>query len=242
MPKKKPNLNLKNLNSPKTVSTDMSPVITIDGPTGAGKGTIGKLLAEKLNWHFLDSGAIYRVLALAALQQNIKIDNHEALESLASTLDLEFIDKKNKPQKILFRGIDVSAAIRQEGCGVFASEIAILPRIRTALLDTQRRFRTRPGLVADGRDMGTIVFPDAILKIFLTAGTRERAIRRYQQLQEKGINVSLHDVELDLVDRDMRDEKRIVAPLKPSSDAFIIDATNLSIDEVLQTIIKKINI
>lgn len=215
------------------------PVITIDGPTASGKGTIGKKLAKTLGWNFLDSGAIYRVLALTALNRGIEAKEHETIVSLAYDLDINFVPGDS--DKIISSGVDVTMAIRQEGCGVFASQIAGLPKVREALLDCQRRFRALPGLVADGRDMGTLVFPDAIIKIFLTASVKERARRRYLQLQDKAISANLHDVELDLVERDARDEGRLVAPLKPAPDAVIIDATNLTVDEIIERIISLMN-
>jgi cytidylate kinase len=211
------------------------PVIAIDGPTASGKGTIGRKLAKQLGWNFLDSGAIYRVLALSALNQNVQANDQETLMSIASTLDIEFVF--DGTEKVISSGFDVTNAIRQEGCGVFASQVAVLPKVREALLECQKHFRISPGLVADGRDMGTLVFPDAILKVFLVASVSERAKRRFQQLQEKGISANLHDVELDLVERDARDEKRLIAPLKPAGDAVIIDTTNLNIDEVVKKII-----
>jgi len=215
------------------------PVVTIDGPTASGKGTVGKKLAEVLGWHFLDSGAIYRVLALAALNQKIDIYDHNALVSLAYNLDIEVIS--GNPDKIMLQGYNVTDAIRQEGCGVFASQIAGLAQVREALLDCQRRFRELPGLVADGRDMGTLVFPDAVMKVFLTANVAERAKRRYMQLQQKGISANLSEVELDLVERDMRDEGRLVAPLKPAVDAVIIDSTSLTVDEIIERILALMN-
>lgn len=214
------------------------PVIALDGPTSSGKGTIGKLLAEKLGWHFLDSGILYRVLALAALQKNIDPANHYALEALAAGLQVDFINEIGKPQQVIYQGHDVSTAIRQEGCGTYASQVAILPAVRNALFSCFQRLRTYPGLVADGRDMGTVVFPDAILKIFLTASEEERSQRRWQQLQNRGMNVSLHDVAVELRARDGRDAGRAVAPLKPAFDAKIIDTTAMSVDEVLQEILK----
>lgn len=212
----------------------MIPVITIDGPSGSGKGTVGELLAKKLEWHFLDSGALYRALALTALKQRINLTDASSLKELAVNLDIEFI----LDCKIILKGQDVSREIRTEKCGLAASKVAVLPEIRKVLLKRQRDFRQKPGLVADGRDMGAVVFPDAQLKIFLTASQKERAERRYRQLQEQGINVSLHDVFQDLLNRDRRDELRNVAPLKPASDAKIIDTTKLSIDKVLRKILK----
>ncbi len=211
----------------------MISVITIDGPSGSGKGTISQLLAKKLGWHFLDSGALYRILALAALKQHIDLLDAEVLEQLALNLDLQFTNGK-----IILMGQDVTDEIRSEPCSVAASKVAALPKVRKALLKRQRDFRQAPGLVADGRDMGTVVFPDAKLKIFLTASQEQRALRRYRQLQEQGINVSLSDVSDDLSQRDKRDQERTIAPLKPAKDAIIIDTTKLSIDEVLNKVME----
>jgi cytidylate kinase len=211
----------------------MIPVITIDGPSGSGKGTIGQLLAKKLGWHFLDSGALYRILALAALKQHIDLTDIKALEQLALNLDVQFANGK-----IILMGQDVTKEIRSEECSIAASKIAAEPKVRAALLIRQRAFRQAPGLVADGRDMGTVVFKDAKLKIFLTASQEQRALRRFQQLQEQGINVSLAAVSADLGQRDKRDQERIISPLKPAKDAIIIDTTLLSIDEVLNKVME----
>lgn len=211
----------------------MIPVITIDGPSSSGKGTVGELLAKKLGWHFLDSGALYRALALTALKQNVDLTDIFSLKELAINLNVEFV----LDCKVVLGGRDISKEIRSVECGLAASKIAIIPEIREVLLDRQKNFRQAPGLVADGRDMGTGVFPDAQLKIFLTASLEERAKRRYRQLQQQGINVSLHDVFQDLQKRDERDKLRKVAPLKPAVDAKIIDTTRLAIDEVLHKIL-----
>lgn len=213
------------------------PVITIDGPTSSGKGTIGKLLARKLEWHFLDSGVLYRILALVALQNNIDVANHSGLEKLALDLKVEFIKEVGKPQQIIYNGYDVASAIRQEGCGSYASELAVIQEVRDALSKTCQQFRKFPGLVADGRDMGTVVFPDAELKIFLTASEEARAMRRWQQLQNKGINVSLADVTIDLRKRDQRDSQRAIAPLKPAVDSVIVDTTNEYVSDTLKQLL-----
>lgn len=213
--------------------TSIIPVITIDGPSGSGKGTVSKLLAEKLGWNFLDSGAIYRVFALASLQAKIDSTDLIALKKLVASLEIKFLPSS----QIIHQGRDISRAIRQEGVGVYASKLAENPEIRSVLLKVQRDFLQVPGLVADGRDMGTVVFPGAKLKFFLTARAEERAKRRQRQLQEKGINVSLTEILRDLVERDARDQRRAVAPLKPADDAIIIDTTNLSIDAVLQEVL-----
>lgn len=229
-----------NENAQALQMANSAPVVTLDGPTGSGKGTIGVLLAEALNWHFLDSGALYRVLALTALEKNIPPAEHEAIEGLALQLQVDFINVPKSMPRVIYQGFDVTSAIRQEGCGVFASQIAVLPGVRAALLKCQRGFRIAPGLVADGRDMGTIVFPDAILKVFLTADVDERARRRFAQLQEKGISANYDEVRLDLIERDMRDEKRIVAPLKVPEDALVVDTTGLGINEIVEQLLQEI--
>lgn len=214
------------------------PVIAIDGPSGSGKGTISQLLAQKLGWHFLDSGALYRVLALAAQQQTISMDNPDAIELLALHLDVKFEPQEiGMMPRVILEGDDVSEDIRSEICGNLASKIAVYPAVRQALLERQRAFRLLPGLVADGRDMGTVVFKDAPLKIFLQATDEERAMRRYRQLQENGINVSLEDVLTELKGRDERDKTRAVSPMVPAKDAIIIDTTGLSIEQVIAKIL-----
>lgn len=213
----------------------VSPVVTIDGPSGAGKGTVSTLLAKQLGWHFLDSGAIYRVLAIASLHHQINADDELGLVPLASGLDVNF-ETSNDNSRIILEGEDVTHAIRTEEVGAVASQIASLPRVREALLRRQRAFRQDPGLVADGRDMGTVVFVNADAKIFLTASADERATRRYNQLKDKGHDVSITRLLEDIKARDERDANRSVAPLVPSEDALVIDSTSMSISQVLETI------
>lgn len=209
------------------------PVITVDGPSGSGKGTLSHQLAQNLEWHFLDSGALYRVLALAAIRHAVSLENHNALEVLAAHLDVVF---EQEPQRLLLEGQNVTRAIRTEECGAAASKIAAFPGVRKALLERQRAFAELPGLVADGRDMGTVVFPDAPLKIFLEASPEQRAIRRQGQLKEQGIDVSLDGLFAEIAQRDQRDRQRAVSPLVPAEDAIIIDTTSLSILEVYELV------
>ncbi len=209
-------------------------VITIDGPSGVGKGTIARLLASRLGWHVLDSGALYRVLALAAQQHDVALDNEEALEVLAEHLDVQFqAESVSKRLQVILEGVDVTDTIRMEGQGTAASQVSQYSGVRNALLNRQKDFRQTPGLVAEGRDMGTVVFPEAELKLFLIASAKERAERRYKQLKEKGVTVKLADLVEEIAKRDERDETRAVAPLKPAQDAVLIDTTGLNIGEVM---------
>lgn len=216
-----------------------APVITIDGPSGVGKGTMARLLAERLGWHLLDSGALYRLVALAAQRRGVDVDQGKALEAVAASLDAEFdIDSLGEP-RIRLDGQEATEAIRTEEVGERASKIAALPAVREALLGRQRAFRRPPGLVADGRDMGSVVFPDAELKLFLTASAAERARRRYNQLKDKGIGANLADLLRDIRVRDERDANREVAPLRPAQDAVLLDTSALSIDEVLRELLER---
>jgi len=210
-------------------------VITIDGPSGTGKGTIADLLARRLGWHCLDSGALYRVLGLAAGRQGLDLDDGDVLAALAAVLPLEF-----DGPRVLLSGEDVSDPIRTESAGMAASRVAAHPAVRAALLDWQRRQARDPGLVADGRDMGTVVFPQAPLKVFLDASAEERAARRYKQLKEKGLDANLANLVSDIHERDSRDRNRSVAPLRPADDAVIVDSTRLSIDEVLDRVLEEV--
>lgn len=213
------------------------PVITIDGPSGSGKGTISQLLAQDLHWNFLDSGALYRLVALVATQRGVSSDQESALAQLAATLDVSFAPSAALEAVVLLEGEDASRAIRDEAIGVMASQVAAIPAVREALLGRQREFAELPGLVADGRDMGTVVFPGAGLKVFLTASAEERAARRYKQLKAKGEDVSLARLLTDIKARDERDSQRSVSPLKPAADALVLDSTQLTIEQVQQRIL-----
>lgn len=211
------------------------PVITIDGPSGSGKGTVAQRLAHELGWHYLDSGAIYRVLALAALQHDLPLNDEQALAELAKALDLVF-ELTADDLTVRLEGRDVSLAIRSEEAGNAASKVAALPQVRAALLQRQRDFQKAPGLVTDGRDMGTVVFPQAPFKVYLTASAEERAQRRHKQLKEKGIDSNLSDLTKEIAERDVRDSQRTVAPLRPADDALVIDSTELNIQLVLDEV------
>ena len=213
--------------------SSQTPVVTVDGPSGAGKGTLCMLLAKKLGFHLLDSGAIYRVLALAAIHLGVDTESEDALVPLATHLDVQFIAEGDLV-KVILEGEDVSGELRKEETGMAASKVAALPRVREALLRRQRAFETAPGLVADGRDMGTVVFTGAQAKIFLDASAEERANRRLKQLQDKGLDVRFADLLSEIQERDDRDRNRPVAPLRPAEDALVLDSTSMTIDEVVE--------
>jgi CMP/dCMP kinase len=214
-----------------------TPIITVDGPSGTGKGTICSYLTNWLQWNFLDSGALYRVLAIAAEKHQIKNDDEAALANLAENLNVEFkVADAGSLVNVMLDGENVTDEIRTEDCGNAASIIAPILAVRQALLSRQKAFHKAPGLVADGRDMGTVVFPEATLKIYLTASAEERAKRRHKQLMEKGISANLRDLSADIAERDERDSTRAVSPLKPAEDAIVIDTSTLDIDAVVAKI------
>lgn len=218
------------------------PVLAIDGPSGSGKGTVAGLLAKRLGWNLLDSGALYRLLAFAAGNHGIDLTNEEALKVLAAHLDVQFTHAKGgQGLHIILEGEDVTDTIRTEQVGAGASQVAALPAVRDALLQRQRAFLEAPGLVADGRDMGTVVFPGAPLKIFLTASAEERARRRYLQLKNKGIDSDQAQLAEEISARDERDSQRAVAPLKPAEGAILVDSTSMSIDEVVERILAEVS-
>ncbi|MFB9885268.1 (d)CMP kinase [Balneatrix alpica] len=213
------------------------PVVTVDGPSGSGKGTICKRLAAKLGWHLLDSGALYRLVALAASRHHLEHSDEDALSVLAAHLDVQFnADNAGEGVQVILEGEDVTRAIRMEEVGRLASQVAAFPRVRDALTSRQRLFANAPGLIADGRDMGTVIFPYAPLKIYLTASAEERAKRRLLQLQNQGVGASFDKILQDIQARDAQDMQRPVAPLKPADDAIIIDSSQLSIEQVLDEI------
>ncbi|MDO4938322.1 MAG: (d)CMP kinase [Sutterellaceae bacterium] len=207
-------------------------VIAIDGPTASGKGTIATLVAQKLGWHYLDSGALYRIAALVSLKKGIDLKDVAACEACARTMAPIFRDNK-----IYLDGEDITDAIRKEEVGLAASTIAAIPEVRDALLDVQRAYRRYPGLVADGRDMASIVFPDAGLKVFLTASAESRANRRFKQLIAKGISANLTDLTHDLIERDRRDRERAVAPCVPHKEAHVLDSSDLTIDQTVNQVL-----
>ena len=216
------------------------PVLTIDGPGGAGKGTICYMIAKKLGWHLLDSGALYRLTAVAAQKHGVELDNETSVAVLAKHLDVQFIPQEDGLVNTILEGEDVSQDIRTEVVGSMASKVAALSLVRQALLERQRDFAQLPGVVADGRDMGTVVFPDAPVKIYLTASAEERAKRRFFQLQEKGLDADVVEILADIQARDERDMNRDVAPLKPAHDALVVESTNMSIDQVLDVVVTEL--
>jgi CMP/dCMP kinase len=213
-------------------------IITIDGPSGSGKGTIARQVATHLGWHLLDSGALYRLVALASSQRGLSPDDEDAHARVAEALDVAFGVSPDGGELIWLGDAEVSTQIRSEQAGSGASRVAVMPGVRAGLLQRQRAFAGPPGLVADGRDMGTVIFPHAGLKIFLTASPEERARRRYKQLKDKGLSANLAALSLEIAERDQRDASRAVAPLKPAADAVIVDSTSMTIDAVVARVLE----
>ena len=219
-------------------ATAAAPVLTIDGPSGSGKGTIARRVAQTLGWHLLDSGALYRLVALSAVRQGIPDDANSALGELAGNMPVRFDANEDGEEQIWLGSEDVTREIRTEDCGRGASRVAVLPAVRQGLVGLQESFRQMPGLVADGRDMGTRIFPQAQVKVFLTATPVERAKRRYKQLKDKGIDVSLPALSRDIAARDRRDSERLIDPLRPADDARVLDSSKLTIEEVTQIVLE----
>lgn len=215
-------------------------VITVDGPSGSGKGSLCQSLARELGWHLLDSGALYRIVGLAAVKQGVSFEDEEALAALAARLNVEFrASEAGEPAAVILDGEDISSEVRNETSAGYASSVAVYAAVRSALTGLQRSFAKAPGLIADGRDMGTVIFPEAPLKIFLTASAEVRAGRRYKQLINKGQSVTLAAVLKDIQARDERDMNRIVAPLKPADDAIVLDSTSMALDEVFLRVMEE---
>jgi cytidylate kinase len=212
-------------------------VVTVDGPSGSGKGTVSRAVARHARWHLLDSGALYRLVALAGLENGLDPHDISGHAQLIASLEMSFGIGPDGGELVLLAGRDVTLEVRSERAGTGASRVAAWPEVRTALLERQRAFRRPPGLVADGRDMGTVVFPDARLKIFLTATPQERAMRRYKQLKDKGSDVSLPALSREIAERDLRDSTRKASPLKAAADAHVIESTGLAIDEVVDRVL-----
>lgn len=213
------------------------PVIAIDGPSGSGKGTVCRIIAERLGWHLLDSGALYRLTALAGAARGLDPADEPGHAAIAARLDVRFEVDGTGNERVLLDGRDVTRELRAEVTGNMASVVAVMPSVRAALMSRQRAFAEPPGLVADGRDMGTVVFPSAGLKVFLTASAEERARRRYNQLKEKGLAANLAGLSQEILERDRRDSARSVAPLRPAADAVVIDSTGIPVDEVVKRIL-----
>lgn len=214
------------------------PVLTIDGPSGSGKGTISRMVADALGWHLLDSGALYRAVGFAASMEGLDLSDAEAVTRCAQETKISFRPSKDGGEThVIVNGMDATGELRTETCGAAASAVAAIPGVRTALFDKQRSFCKAPGLVADGRDMGTVIFPDAKHKVFLTAGDEERAKRRYKQLKQKGLDVTLSTLLREIQARDTRDASRAVAPLKPAANAVVIDSTGMPIESVVAAVL-----
>lgn len=210
----------------------LAPVLTIDGPSGAGKGTISRIIARRMGWHYLDSGALYRAVGVAASWADIDTSDASALVRCTFDTHVQFVEQGDA-MRVMVSGTDATDELRLETTGALASAIAAIPEVRAALKERQRAFRELPGLVADGRDMGTVIFPDASYKVFLTASAEERAERRHKQLKDKGVSVNFDDLLREIMARDARDAQRTVAPLKPADDAVLIDTTGIGIDDVV---------